>query len=171
MASPDDLGYPHCAHCGYCLRGLTSSVCPECGRPLVKNRPLRRSYPSWIAYWIVGLVVYGLSIGLLCVLLVDLRNAELPLSFICALHFLFYLPCIVITMIVMTAMKMESIPAWSALLTCLLATGICAAAMILRDRHWTFALIANFAIGFLAIIVGFALSVWTDNRRRAHVHL
>ncbi len=33
----------NCRHCGYNLTGNTSGICPECGTPVFKDRPLRRS--------------------------------------------------------------------------------------------------------------------------------
>ncbi len=29
--------HSQCLHCGYCLRGLTEQICPECGTPFVNQ--------------------------------------------------------------------------------------------------------------------------------------
>ena len=56
------VGEPHCRRCNYCLKGLSSDRCPECGTPVerpVIGRPMwRRTLPFALPLALV-LIAYG----------------------------------------------------------------------------------------------------------------
>lgn len=60
----------YCRHCGYCLFGLPTCRCPECGKPFdpnrphtYRNRPLR-VWPRRLLFWLgIPLIVVAMSYG------------------------------------------------------------------------------------------------------------
>lgn len=49
-----------CPSCGYCLRGLTTDICPECRQHLVLSVKLAEPRLAW---FIAGLVAWGGMVG------------------------------------------------------------------------------------------------------------
>jgi hypothetical protein len=59
---PRIVGAPHCRNCNYCVRGVESGICPECGRPIrrpIIGRPLRRRIAVPVTLLAVVVLGYG----------------------------------------------------------------------------------------------------------------
>lgn len=55
---------PSCARCGYCLKGLSGTRCPECGADLIKKninrgQPSFRQIMTWLLAWNLAIVSAG----------------------------------------------------------------------------------------------------------------
>ena len=75
-----------CRHCGYCLRGLESSVCPECGRAFDLHDPNSFAFGTvngWVSFsvavaWVVFNAAIWIYVGAYANVLVRVGGWRLP---------------------------------------------------------------------------------------------